>query len=106
MADVLAAGLNPVDLRRASGTFWTARAAAPSVAAPRAWRGSPTAAACTSTRRSRRTARWPSGAARPWQRRFDVPDGVDDGVAVALGIAGLAGWLALEWSAKLRGARR
>ena len=33
---------------------------------------------------------------------YDVPDGVDDGVAVALGIAGLAGWLALEWSAKLR----
>ena len=31
-----------------------------------------------------------------------MPDGVDDGVAVALGIAGLAGWLALTWSAKLR----
>jgi NADPH2:quinone reductase len=31
-----------------------------------------------------------------------VPDGVEDGVAVALGIAGLAGWLALTWSAKLR----
>ena len=33
---------------------------------------------------------------------YPVPEGVDDGVAVALGIAGLAGWLALEWSAKLR----
>ena len=31
-----------------------------------------------------------------------MPEGVDDGVAVALGIAGLAGWLALTWSAKLR----
>jgi NADPH2:quinone reductase len=31
-----------------------------------------------------------------------VPEGVDDGVAVALGIAGLAGWLALTWSAGLR----
>ena len=33
---------------------------------------------------------------------YPVPEGVDDGVAVALGIAGLAGWLALSWSAKLR----
>ena len=33
---------------------------------------------------------------------YPVPEGVDDGVAIALGIAGLAGWLALTWSAKLR----
>jgi NADPH:quinone reductase-like Zn-dependent oxidoreductase len=33
---------------------------------------------------------------------FPVPYGVDDGVAVALGIAGSAGWLAVEWSGRLR----
>jgi NADPH2:quinone reductase len=33
---------------------------------------------------------------------FDVPDEVDDAPAVALGIAGLAGWLALSWRANLR----
>ena len=33
---------------------------------------------------------------------FDVPDGLDDGVAVALGIAGLAAWLPLAWRAKVQ----
>ncbi len=33
---------------------------------------------------------------------YDVPDGVADGVAVALGISGLAAWLALSWRAQLR----
>jgi NADPH:quinone reductase-like Zn-dependent oxidoreductase len=32
----------------------------------------------------------------------EVPDGVDDGLAVSFGIAGLAAWLALEWRAQLR----
>jgi NADPH2:quinone reductase len=33
---------------------------------------------------------------------FDVPDGLDDGVAVALGIAGLAAWLPLTFHAQLQ----
>jgi NADPH:quinone reductase-like Zn-dependent oxidoreductase len=33
---------------------------------------------------------------------FDVPDGLEDGLAAALGIAGLAAWLPLTWSAKLQ----
>jgi NADPH:quinone reductase-like Zn-dependent oxidoreductase len=32
----------------------------------------------------------------------EVPEGVDDGLAVSFGIAGLAAWLALEWRAQLR----
>jgi NADPH:quinone reductase-like Zn-dependent oxidoreductase len=32
---------------------------------------------------------------------YPVPDGLDDGVAVALGISGLAAWLALTWRAEL-----
>jgi NADPH:quinone reductase-like Zn-dependent oxidoreductase len=32
---------------------------------------------------------------------YRVPDGLDDGVAIALGISGLAAWLALTWRAKL-----
>jgi NADPH:quinone reductase-like Zn-dependent oxidoreductase len=102
VADVLAAGLNPVDIRRASGTFYGRIPPVPSVAA------------------SEGVARLPDGRrvyfdppVEPYgslaertlldpATTFDVPDGVDDGVAVALGIAGLAGWLALEWTAKLR----
>jgi NADPH:quinone reductase-like Zn-dependent oxidoreductase len=33
---------------------------------------------------------------------FDVPGGLDEGLAVALGIAGLAAWLPLTWQARLR----
>jgi NADPH:quinone reductase-like Zn-dependent oxidoreductase len=33
---------------------------------------------------------------------IDVPDGVGDAQAVAFGIAGMAGWIALEWRAGLR----
>ena len=32
---------------------------------------------------------------------YPIPDGVEDGVAVALGISGLAAWLALTWRAEL-----
>ena len=102
VADVLAAGLNPVDLRRASGTFYGRVPPVPSVAA------------------SEGVARLPDGRrvyfdppVEPYgslaertlldaAATFDVPDGLEEGVAVALGIAGLAGWLSLEWSAKLR----
>ena len=102
-AEVLAAGLNPVDIRKAAGAFPLApKPPLPSVAG---WEG---------------IVRMPDGsrayfadpvppfgalAARTLVdpvSTFPVPYGVDDGVAVALGIAGLAGWLAIEWSARLR----
>ena len=102
-ADVLAAGLNPVDLRKASGIFpLMPKPPLPSVAG---WEG---VARLEDGSRAyfvdpppphgalaERTLLEPSAT-------YPVPDGVDDGVAVALGIAGLAGWLALTWSAKLR----
>jgi NADPH:quinone reductase-like Zn-dependent oxidoreductase len=103
VADVLAAGLNPVDIRKAAGVFPLApKPPLPSVAG---WEG---VARLEDGARvyfvdpppphgalAERTLVDPS-AAHP------VPDGLDEGVAVALGIAGLAGWLALTWSAKLR----
>jgi NADPH2:quinone reductase len=33
---------------------------------------------------------------------FDLPDGVDDGTALACGIAGLTAWLAVSWRAPVR----
>lgn len=101
-ADVLAAGLNPVDIRKAAGVFPLApKVPLPSVAG---WEG----IADMGGRRvyfadpvpphgalAERTLLDPAAV-------YDVPDGLDAGVAVSLGIAGLAGWLALEWSAKLR----
>jgi NADPH:quinone reductase-like Zn-dependent oxidoreductase len=103
VAEVLAAGLNPVDIRKAAGVFPLApKPPLPSVAG---WEGiarledgslvyfvdpPPPHGAL-----AERTLIDPS-AVHP------VPEGVDPGVAVALGIAGLAGWLALSWSANLR----
>jgi NADPH:quinone reductase-like Zn-dependent oxidoreductase len=102
-AEVLAAGLNPVDIRKAAGVFPLApKPPVPSVAGwegivrmpdgSRAYFADPVAPFGAM---AERTLVEPGAT-------FPVPDGVDDGVAVALGIAGLAGWLAVEWSAKVR----
>src|SRR4051794_32649525 len=85
VGDVLAAGLNPVDLRIASGQFWTGAPPLPSIAS------------------SEGVARLPDGrrlyfdspvkpygslaeqVLLPAEHGFDVPEGVDDGLAVSLG---------------------
>jgi NADPH2:quinone reductase len=101
-AEVLAAGLNPVDIRKASGVFPLApKPPLPSVAG---WEG---------------VVRMPDGSRAYFSdpvaphgamaertlvepvSTFPLPYGVDDGVAVALGIAGLAGWLAVEWTGQI-----
>jgi len=102
-ADVLAAGLNPVDIRKAAGVFPLApKPPLPSVAG---WEG---VARLEDGSRVYFVDPPPPQGALAERTLIDlsathpVPDGVEDGVAVALGIAGLAGWLALTWSAKLR----
>ena len=102
-ADVLAAGLNPVDIRKAAGVFPLApKPPLPSVAG---WEG---VARLEDGSRVYFVDPPPPQGALAERTLVDlsathpVPEGVEDGVAVALGIAGLAGWLALTWSAKLR----
>ena len=73
--------------------------------APTAWAGSPTAAASTSTRPSRPTARWPSATLVPSDALLDVAEGVDDAVAAALGNTGL-GRLAVAGVARRAAAGR
>jgi NADPH2:quinone reductase len=103
VADVLAAGLNPVDIRKAAGVFPLApKPPLPSVAG---WEG---IARLQDGSRVYFVDPPPPHGALAERTLVDlsathpVPEGVDDGVAVALGIAGLAGWLALTWSAGLR----
>lgn len=103
VAEVLAAGLNPVDIRKAAGVFPLApKPPLPSVAG---WEG---VARLEDGSRVYFVDPPPPHGALAERTLVDVsathpvPDGVDDGVAVALGIAGLAGWLALSWSASLR----
>ncbi|HST38911.1 MAG TPA: zinc-binding alcohol dehydrogenase family protein, partial [Conexibacter sp.] len=99
---VTAAGVNPVDVARAAGTFYSGRAPLPFVA------GGEGVGTLPDGRRvyfDRPVAPFGSIAERalvPQQATIELPDGLDDGLAVALGISGLAAWLPLAWRADLR----
>lgn len=99
VVEVLAAGLNPVDLRRASGSFYGGSPPLPSVAA---WEGVGRTQDGQRVYFSKAVPPYGSFAERTLiepARSFPVPDGVDDALAVALGVAGQAAWLALQWRA-------
>jgi len=103
VVEVSAAGVNPVDVRKAAGTYVSGPPPLPSVVGSegvgriagdgrRVYAG-----ACV--------APFGSFAERVLVREEDaieLPDEIDDGVAVALGIAGLAAWLPLALRARLR----
>lgn len=96
---VHAAGANPVDLMMASGNM--GEVTVPSVVGREAvgelpegslvYSGSPVAPYGT----------WAERVPIDPDSAFAVPDGLDPGLAVAMGIAGLAAWLPLQWQAKL-----
>ncbi len=100
VVDVAIAGLNPVDLTMAAGRYPGHTPEFPSVPG-REGIGS------VDGRRVYFTTTRPFGSMAPRalaERNdlFEVPDAVDDGTAVALGIAGLAAWLPLAWRAKVQ----
>jgi NADPH2:quinone reductase len=98
LVEVTAAGLNPIDL---------IRAAAEAGAADGPVVGAQEGVGLLDGRRVYfGSAVRPSGAltevavvAR--ERLVELPDGIDDGTAIALGVAGQAAWLGLEWRAKM-----
>jgi NADPH:quinone reductase-like Zn-dependent oxidoreductase len=94
---VAAAGLNPVDIAIGNGRFYGGSPQTPYVIGSegvgtlpdgrRVWfRGNGTIAE--------------QAAAAP-EQTFEIPDGVGDAVALACGTAGLTGWLAVSWRAKV-----
>jgi NADPH:quinone reductase-like Zn-dependent oxidoreductase len=94
---VRAAGLNPVDIAIGTGRFYGGSPPTPYVLGSegvgttadgrRVWfRGSGTIA---------------QQAAAAVQQTLDIPDGVADELALACGIAGLTGWLAVSWRAQV-----
>jgi NADPH:quinone reductase-like Zn-dependent oxidoreductase len=98
---VLAAGVNPLDIGVAAGAFPAMRPPLPSVAGVEG----------VGLEGGRRV--YFSNAVPPFgsmaefslvdpQAMFDVPDQIDDASAVAVGISGLAAWLALSWRARLQ----
>ncbi len=100
--DVLAAGLNPVDIATASGTFYGGFPDVPCVVGregigrtgdgARVYFGSAAAPFGSFAERVPVEA----------DSLFEVPEGVEDALAVAFGIAGLAAWLSLEHRAGLQ----
>lgn len=103
VVEVSAAGVNPVDVRKASGAFVTGPPPLPSVVGSegvgriagdgrRVYFGAPVAPFGAFAERALVAADDP----------VELPDGLDDGVAVALGVSGLAAWLSLAWRARLR----
>lgn len=100
--EVLAAGLNPVDISIASGTFYGGRPELPCVVGregvgrrtggERVYFDGPVAPFGSFAQRAPID---PDGA-------IPLPDGLDEALAICCGIAGLAAWLGLEWRAGLR----
>jgi NADPH2:quinone reductase len=101
LVDVHAAGLNPIDLRVASGTLAARRPPLPSVV------GSEGAGRTADGRRvyfSSAVSPWGSLAERtvaPDSELVEIPGDIEDAQAVAYGIAGVAAWLALERRAQV-----
>jgi NADPH:quinone reductase-like Zn-dependent oxidoreductase len=103
VVEVAVAGVNPVDVRKASGTFVSGPPPLPSVVGGegvgriagdgrRVYFDAPVAPFGAFAERTL------VGAQDP----IELPDAIDDGVAVALGIAGLAAWLPLAWRARMQ----
>ncbi len=101
VVEVLAAGLNPVDVAICAGRFYAGKPPLPSVAGregvgtlagERVYFDAPIAPFGSMAERALIDPR----------STYPVPEGVADGVAVALGISGLAAWLGLTWRAQLQ----
>jgi NADPH2:quinone reductase len=101
VVEVLAAGVNPVDATISAGRFYGGRPTLPSVVGregvgtldgERVYFDAPVAPFGSMAERALIDPRV----------AYRIPDEVDDGLAVALGISGLAAWLALTWRAQLR----
>lgn len=103
VVEVAVAGLNPIDVRKASGTYAFGVPPLPSVAG-----GEGVGHVAGSGRRvyfDSPVAPFGSMAERtlvPADDLVELPEEIDDGLAAALGIAGLAGWLPLAWRARVQ----
>ena len=101
VVQVLAAGLNPVDVAICAGRFYAGRPPLPMVVGRegvgmldgrRVYFDAPILPFGSMAERALIDPR----------STYEVPDGLPDGVAIALGISGLTAWLALTWRAELR----
>ena len=97
VVEVSSAALNPVDVSIATGRFYGGSPQTPYVLGSEAVGRDATGARVWIRGRGLMAER---AAAPEWT--VPVPDGVDDGTALACGIAGLTAWLALRWRTEVR----
>lgn len=99
--EVRAAGVNPVDISISAGRFYAGKPPLPSVP------GREGVGMLDGERVYFDTPVFPFGSMAERTviqagSAYPVPDAVEDGVAIALGVSGLAAWLALTWRAELK----
>jgi NADPH:quinone reductase-like Zn-dependent oxidoreductase len=99
--DVLAAGMNPVDVRIASGTFPNERHEPPYVAGKEGVGRRADGSLVYFDDSVEPYGAFAERTAIPPGTGYPLPDGLDPALAVALGVAGLAAWLPLEWRGRL-----
>lgn len=101
VVDVLVAGVNPVDVSISAGRFYAGKPPLPSVAGregvgmlegERVYFDAPIVPFGSMAQRALIDPR----------STYPIPQGVEDGLAVALGISGITAWLTLTWRAQLK----
>lgn len=103
VAEVGAAGLNPVDVAKAAGTFYAGRDPLPFVAGGEGVGTLPDGRRVYFDRPLRPFGAMAQRTLIEPRTAIELPDALTDaGVAVALGVAGLAAWLPLAWRAQLQ----
>ena len=101
VVDVLAAGMNPIDIRIATGTFPLERYEPPYVAGKEGV-GRRADGSLVYFEYSRdRFGAFAERTALDAGSGYTLPDGLDPALAVCLGVSGLAAWLGLEWRGRL-----
>jgi NADPH:quinone reductase len=96
---VRSSALNPVDISTANGRFYGGTPDFPYTVGNEAVGRAPDGRRLWYYGRASTAERVPVA---DLGRTVDVPDGVDDGLALACGTAGLTGWLAVSWRAPVR----
>ena len=102
VVEVLAGGLNPVDIRMASGTFYGGAPPLPSVVGREGVGGRANGELVYFDAPIPPYGSFADRAPIARDSAIPLPAEIDPALAVAFGIAGLAAWLALEWRAPVR----